>query len=178
MVGGGLDAGPAQLHHQECAGADGEAQARSQRGGAGDRAGPPRHSFTAGRDLGLLNRRPERSEGSGLSVDSWLTHRADLDGMARQLYVYILASKDRQLYTGVTRNLANRLEQHRTNSAASFVSRSQARRLVYFELIGPPRSAIAREKQIKSWTRQKRIDLIESVNPFWDEVVDLLPRDR
>ena len=84
--------------------------------------------------------------------------------MTRRLYVYVLASWDRKLYTGVTNNLRTRLTQHRSGES-DYTHRHDIHRLVYFEMLGPPMVAIQREKQIKSWTRAKRIALIESKNP-------------
>ena len=93
--------------------------------------------------------------------------------MTRRLYVYILAGRDRKLYTGVTSSLRMRLAQHRAGDT-DYTSRHAIHRLVYFELLGPPMTAIQREKQIKSWTRAKRIALIESMNPQWDDLSPLV----
>ena len=91
--------------------------------------------------------------------------------MPRHLFVYILASTRRDLYTGATANLARRLEQHRSDEVEkSYTARKQIHRLVYFERISPPSRAMAREQQIKGWTRRKRIELIESVNPDWRDL--------
>ena len=87
----------------------------------------------------------------------------------RQLYVYILASDSRELYIGVTNNLQLRVDTHR-GDAAQFTASRRIHRLVYYELIGPPIAAIAREKQLKVWKRTKKIALIESVNPKWVEL--------
>ena len=82
----------------------------------------------------------------------------------RQLHVYILASRSRVLYVGVTNDLQRRLREHRT-SRVGFTAAYHVHRLVYFETIGPPLVAIAREKEVKGWTREKKLRLIESVNP-------------
>jgi len=87
----------------------------------------------------------------------------------RQYYVYILASRSRTLYTGVTNNLLIRLEQHRQGWSI-FTSKYGIERLVYFAAFGTPRDAIAAEKKIKSWTRAKRVALITSMNPAWDDL--------
>lgn len=89
--------------------------------------------------------------------------------MRRHLYVYILASEDRKLYTGVTNNLKARLLEHRSGDS-KYTGEHGIHRLVYFELRCPPMAAIEREKQIKSWTRAKRIALIESKNPNWEDL--------
>jgi putative endonuclease len=87
--------------------------------------------------------------------------------------VYILASIRRILYVGVTRDLESRVVAHRRAiSDRSFTAHYRCERLVYFEVFEDVRAAIAREKQIKSWRRSKKIALIESVNADW---VDLMP---
>ena len=85
----------------------------------------------------------------------------------RTYCVYILASRSRTLYTGVTGDLQKRALQHRQRAAEGFTSRYYVTRLVYYEMFGNPRVAIAREKQIKAWRRSKKVALIESVNPKW-----------
>jgi putative endonuclease len=102
---------------------------------------------------------------------------AGLQDMTRRLYVYVLASWDRKLYTGVTNNLRTRLTQHRSGES-DYTHRHDIHRLVYFEMLGPPMVAIQREKQIKSWTRAKRIALIESKNPDWDDLSPLIGLKR
>lgn len=84
----------------------------------------------------------------------------------RNFYVYILASETRVLYTGVTRDLTVRLWYHRQNPG-SFASWYHCTRLVYYETSPTAREAIAREKQIKNWTRRKKLGLIERLNPQW-----------
>ena len=92
--------------------------------------------------------------------------------MARTYYVYILANGSRTLYTGVTNDLTRRLHQHRSGLTSSFTRRYAVHRLVHVETASNPRDAIAREKQIKRWTRAKKVALIEATNPDW---VDLSP---
>jgi len=87
--------------------------------------------------------------------------------MGRTFYVYILSSLSRRLYTGVTNDLRRRLWEHREGSPGSHTARYRITRLVYFEATCDIRGAIAREKQIKSWTREKRLRLIEESNPGW-----------
>lgn len=88
----------------------------------------------------------------------------------RQYYVYILASKTRVLYTGVTNNLERRLFEHKEKIHSGFTQRYNANRLVYYEATTDVRSAIQREKEIKGWLRRKKIALIESVNPGWKDI--------
>ena len=91
----------------------------------------------------------------------------------RTYWVYITASRSRTLYTGVTNNIHARMQQHR-DGKTKFASKYRINRLVYVESTHDIRAAIAREKQIKGWTRAKKIALITSMNPAWD---DLLPPD-
>jgi putative endonuclease len=85
----------------------------------------------------------------------------------RSYYVYILASRTRVLYVGVTNNLQRRVYQHRTGTASQFTARYRTTRLVYCEETPDIPDAITREKQIKGWTRAKKIALIEADNPQW-----------
>lgn len=87
-------------------------------------------------------------------------------------YVYILASKSLVLYTGVTNNLERRVGEHKEKRTAGFTSRYNVNRLVYFEDTHDINAAIAREKQIKGWLRQRKIALIESTNPTWRDLSD------
>jgi putative endonuclease len=93
--------------------------------------------------------------------------------MSKTYYVYILASPSRALYTGVTNDLARRLHEHRTGVASAFTRRYSVHRLVHIETATNPRDAIARETQIKRWTRRKKIALIEMTNPMWEELAPL-----
>ena len=85
-------------------------------------------------------------------------------------YVYIMASNSRTLYTGVTNSLERRVYQHKFKVKEGFTSRYNIRKLVYFESFGDIYNAIRREKQIKGWTRKKKIVLIESMNPKWQDL--------
>ena len=85
-------------------------------------------------------------------------------------YVYIMASWTRVIYTGVTNDLEVRLYQHRTANDNSFASQYRTRRLVYFEHYTRIDDAIAREKQLKGWRRDRKIGLIESMNPDWKDL--------
>jgi putative endonuclease len=94
----------------------------------------------------------------------------------RCCYVYILASRSRVLYTGVTNDLQRRVYQHKTGKLPGFTKHYSVTRLVYFEMTPDVRAAIAREKAIKAWTRERRIRLIESVNAPWlDLAADWFP---
>lgn len=86
--------------------------------------------------------------------------------------VYILASASGVLYTGVTNGLLKRVNQHRQKLIPGFTRKYNVTKLVYFETFGDNRVAIAREKQIKAWTRKKRVVLIESRNPSWADLIE------
>ena len=87
--------------------------------------------------------------------------------MARTFYVYILSSLSRRLYTGVTNDLRRRLREHRSGKVGSHTHRYRIVRLVYFELLNDVGAAIGREKELKSWTRERRMELIEEHNAGW-----------
>ena len=93
--------------------------------------------------------------------------------MNKQYYVYIMTNKHNQvLYTGMTNDLVRRAYEHRTGRGGGFTSKYNATKLVYYELCEDVRSAIAREKQIKAGSRQKKLDLIDEMNPEWDDLYD------
>ena len=93
----------------------------------------------------------------------------------RTYWTYILASRSRRLCIGVTNNLVRRIHQHRTEPSG-FCARYGTVRLVYFESASNPRDAIAREKQLKGWRREKKVALIEEWNAGWiDLAADWLP---
>jgi len=86
-------------------------------------------------------------------------------------YVYILASKKNgTLYTGVTNDIERRVYEHKHKLTPGFTSRYNVNRLMYYDEYNDIRDAIAREKQIKGWLRKKKIALIESMNPNWDDL--------
>ncbi len=90
-------------------------------------------------------------------------------------YVYILASgRHGTLYIGVTNNLRARLEQHRAGRGSKFVSKYKVYRLVHVETFATPQEAIAREKQLKFWRRDWKIELIEKDNLDWSDLSDLI----
>ena len=86
-------------------------------------------------------------------------------------WVYILASRPGgTLYVGVTNNLIRRVYEHREGLAPGFTKRYGVKKLVYFEQYDEPSLAIQREKNIKHWSREWKIDLIISVNPDWRDL--------
>ncbi len=88
----------------------------------------------------------------------------------RWYYVYLMSNKSRRLYTGVTSDLHRRSYQHKHKLIEGFTSRYVFDMLVYFERFSDIGAAIAREKQLKSWSRAKKIALIESQNPEWADL--------
>jgi putative endonuclease len=90
-------------------------------------------------------------------------------------YVYILASAHHgTLYIGVCNDLGNRLTLHRSGRGSQFVKKYRVTRLVYMEEYASPQEAIKREKQLKNWRRDWKIQLIEENNPDWRDLSHLL----
>jgi putative endonuclease len=88
-------------------------------------------------------------------------------------YVYLLASdRNGTLYLGVTRDLIRRVYEHKTKAKPGFTSRYGVQRLVLFEVYDDPTNAIAREKEIKKWRRDWKLQLIEKSNPQWRDLYD------
>lgn len=90
-------------------------------------------------------------------------------------YVYITANKShRVLYTGVTSDLKRRIAQHKAKEFDGFTKRYNVDKLVYYEAFVHAKTAIAREKQMKGGSRQKKIDLIEAKNGKWEDLTTKL----
>ena len=85
-------------------------------------------------------------------------------------HVYILANQTGVLYTGVTNFLERRTVEHKQKSTPGFTQQYDVTRLVYFEAYGAARNAIAREKQIKHWRRDKKLALIRKQNPHFRDL--------
>jgi len=85
----------------------------------------------------------------------------------RYYYTYIVASRSLTLYIGMTGDLDRRIVEHKTKLFAGFSATYNCNRLVWFERYARPSTAIAREKQLKGWTRAKKIALIKKTNPTW-----------
>src|SRR2546426_3054382 len=83
----------------------------------------------------------------------------------RTYYVYIMASRSRVLYTGVTNDLTRRVNEHKRGLTDGFTTKYRITRLVYFEEFADVRDAIAREKEVKGWKRSRKITLVEGRNP-------------
>ena len=85
----------------------------------------------------------------------------------REYNVYLLASKTRRLYVGMTNDLERRVWEHRNKAIDGFTSRYNIDRLVWYAATNSVMDAIAREKEIKGWRREKKVALIEEENPRW-----------
>ena len=91
--------------------------------------------------------------------------------MDKQYYVYILTNKrNNVLYTGVTNDLQRRVYEHREKLGEGFTAKYNVNKLVYYEETESIEAAIMREKQIKGGSRQKKVDLIEGMNPHWKDL--------
>ncbi|NGP90237.1 GIY-YIG nuclease family protein [Fodinibius halophilus] len=89
--------------------------------------------------------------------------------MARY-YVYIMSNISKMIYTGMTNSLTRRVREHKEKVNEGFTKRYNIHRLVYYEEFQDVREAIAREKEIKGWRREKKVALIEKVNPKWKDL--------
>ena len=85
-------------------------------------------------------------------------------------FVYIVASPSRTIYVGITNDLRRRVDEHKMKEVAGFTATYNVHRLVWFEEFADPATAISREKQLKGWRREKKIKLIESMNPTWEDL--------
>jgi len=95
--------------------------------------------------------------------------------MDKYYYVYIMTNKRNiVLYTGITSDLKRRVYEHKEKFIDGFTKKYNIIKLVYYEIYGDPISAISREKQIKAGSRKKKINLIESINPKWNDLYDEL----
>ena len=87
-----------------------------------------------------------------------------------QYYVYILTNRSRTLYVGVTNDLERRMYEHKNKLLSGFTSKYNVTQLAHFEETSDVEAAIAREKQIKGWRREKKVALIEASNPQWEDL--------
>ena len=91
----------------------------------------------------------------------------------KDFYVYILASKrNGTLYIGVTSDLIKRIWEHKESLAEGFTKKYNVKKLVYYEQHESADSAIHREKRLKEWKRQWKLELIEKFNPMWNDLYD------
>ena len=87
-------------------------------------------------------------------------------------YVYMMANRSKNLYTGMTSNIRQRVFQHKTGAFEGFTSTYKIDRLVYWERFGQVHQAIAREKQLKGWSRIKKMYLIIAMNAEWKDLAE------
>ena len=97
---------------------------------------------------------------------------------ASQSYVYIMTNRSKVLYIGVTSDLTRRVYQHKKKLVVGFTKRYNLTRLVYYEAGDDIRPAIQREKQIKGWLRSRKFELIEAMNPQWDDLSEEWYQDK
>jgi len=96
--------------------------------------------------------------------------RSYLKKMKKRFYVYILTNTSRMLYTGVTNDLVRRIKKHQNKLIEGFTKKYNLHKLVYYEEFQNPEKAIAREKEIKGWRREKKVQLIRRCNPCWKDL--------
>ncbi|EKE18497.1 MAG: hypothetical protein ACD_9C00313G0005 [uncultured bacterium] len=92
----------------------------------------------------------------------------------KQYCVYILTNKSGTLYIGVTGNLAKRIWEHKNKVVEGFTEKYNIDKLIYYEQTENVMSALEREKQLKKWSRQKKINLINTLNPNWEDLYNNL----
>ena len=107
---------------------------------------------------------PDTIETTEQSKIGWRQNRMN------QYYVYIMTNGVRTLYIGVTNDLVRRVFEHKEKVVEGFTKKYNISFLVYYETTSDIQAAIAREKQLKSWRRSKKIALIESLNPQWKDL--------
>ncbi|MDQ2987339.1 MAG: GIY-YIG nuclease family protein [Armatimonadota bacterium] len=90
----------------------------------------------------------------------------------QEFWVYIMASHSRVLYIGFTNDLSRRVWEHKQGTLPGYASRYNVQYLMYFEKASAAVDGIAREKQLKKWRRDKKVNLIESMNPNWDDLAE------
>ena len=88
----------------------------------------------------------------------------------KTFYIYIMASKSGTLHVGMTNNIKRRVLEHKNHLAPGFTDKYSIDRLLYVENFANPASAINREKHIKAWRREKKVKLIDSQNPAWNDL--------
>ena len=88
----------------------------------------------------------------------------------RRYFAYMMASRSRVLYIGMTNSMVRRNAEHKERESDSFTAKHRCTRLVWYEIYRSPTAAIAREKQLKGWTRAKKIALIEQTNSDWRDL--------
>jgi putative endonuclease len=91
----------------------------------------------------------------------------------KQYYIYILTNQYHTVfYVGVTNNLIRRVYEHKNKLVKGFTAKYNINKLIYYEVFSDVRDAIYREKQIKSWSRKKKIEMVEKFNPEWKDLYE------
>jgi len=99
--------------------------------------------------------------------------------MMSDWFVYIMSNKARTLYTGMTNDLPKRVQQHKDRTFDNaFTARYTFNRLVYYEPAPDQKLAAIRERRVKNWPRAKRVALIKSINPNWDDLSERFSLER
>jgi putative endonuclease len=95
--------------------------------------------------------------------------------VTKQYYVYILTNRSNNvLYIGVTNDLVRRIYEHKNKVVNGFTKKYNLNKLIYFETTTDVRSALEREKQLKNWHRDWKINLISEFNPKWEDLSEML----
>lgn len=89
-----------------------------------------------------------------------------------KFYIYIMASRSLNLYIGFTSNLGNRVWQHKNGVFEGYSKTNRCHRLVYYEFFRYANNALARERQLKNWSRAKKVALIKTKNPAWADLAE------
>jgi putative endonuclease len=106
-------------------------------------------------------------------IHSSQQHERQIMAVGKQYCVYIMTNAHHTvLYTGVTNDLARRVYEHKNGSGGIFTKKYNVQKLVYYEIGNDAYATIAREKQIKGGSRQKKMDLINSLNPEWEDLFE------
>jgi len=94
-------------------------------------------------------------------------------GLEKLYFIYILAKgKNSTFYTGLSENLIKRIREHKDEVAEGFTKKYGVKTLVYYEACSNYEGALFREKQLKKWRRESKMKLVESINPYWDDLFD------
>jgi putative endonuclease len=88
----------------------------------------------------------------------------------KSYYVYIVASSSGTLYIGITNSLMRRIYEHKNGLIEGFSKKYSCHKLIYYEIYGDVNLAIAREKQLKGWRREKKENIIKKFNPHWSDL--------
>jgi len=111
----------------------------------------------------------ENNDGGALRV-SVLESEKTLKSSMKQFYVYLLSSKSKALYIGMTNNLERRLPEHKDKANKGYTAKYNINCLMYYESFPTARDAIMREKQLKAGPRRKKVELIEKENKAWRDL--------